>query len=379
MRILLFDLDGVLLEPFAYHQALCETVMLVGRALGYPEVKLTQADIEVFESVNVTSEWDTSAICAALLLRRLWTISPDTRLPQAPPLHQQPMHRLAAPDFRAFFQSEDMAPLPGTPPIMLAEQSLLSDKTVYSTAQVAALRAILRGARKPQGSLTHLLFQELVLGSKAFRDTYEMQSFLRSPGYLLNLDRPNLSENARVSLLDWLRHPGNHAGVFTNRPSQPSEGFVGAPEAELGLAMAKLEILPLVGRSGLEWLAEQRGLAPDALLKPSAAHALAALRRAAGDTLEDALRAAAELVLDQKGDPGWEKLDEVEVYVFEDSAEGLHSLHSAQECLARFGVKVHNTLMGVAQGIHKRRSLEAEGAQVFSNLSEALQRSGAFA
>ena len=51
MRILLFDLDGVLLEPRGYHRALRETVTLVGQWLGYRRVTLTPEDIELFESV----------------------------------------------------------------------------------------------------------------------------------------------------------------------------------------------------------------------------------------------------------------------------------------------------------------------------------------
>jgi len=372
MKIFLFDMDGVLLEPRGYHEALIETVELVGRALGFRELAITKADIEVFEAAGVTSEWDSTAICTALMLRDAWAISPDNLLPSAPPLPQLAMHDLPPPDFQTFFGSRRMAPVQRSRPTQLAEQSLLSDGTAYTEAQVSALQALLRGARSPLGSLTHLLFQELVLGSQLFQDTYGVDSQLSAEGTLLTRDRPTLPPQARNRLLAWLEVPNHHAAVFTNRPSQPPQGSTGAPEAELGLEVSELKALPVVGRGGLAWLEEQRGLAPDALLKPSATHALVALRRAIGDSPGVALHAAAALALDQEDDPGWGNLEGAEITVFEDSAEGLESVAAARAALAGAGISVQTTLMGVTQSPLKRRSLEAAQADVFPSLVEAL-------
>ena len=379
MRLLLFDLDGVLIEPRGYHKALRETAALVGRWLGYRGVTLTREDIELFESVDVTSEWDSASICVALLLRDAWTISPNFMLPSAPPSPHPPTHDLPVPDFQAFFRSEQMAPERGTPPTLLAERSLLSDGRDYTQAQVAALRGMLRGARQIHGSLTHRLFQELVLGSQVFRDTYRMQPLLPSRGSLLAHDRCTLPAAARERLLAWLEQADHYAAVFTNRPSQGPNSAFEAPEAELGLAAAELEQLPLVGRGGLAWLAEQRGLAPDRLLKPSAAHALAALRRATGESLEAALQAAAALTLDEQADPGWQVFAGAEIFVFEDSVKGLQSIRAAQGRLASLGVTFQPILLGATKSPRKRRGLEAGGAQVFFDLEQALARSGALA
>ena len=51
-KILLFDMDGVLLEPGGYHKALTETVRLIGESLGYKNVELTPADIAAFEAAG---------------------------------------------------------------------------------------------------------------------------------------------------------------------------------------------------------------------------------------------------------------------------------------------------------------------------------------
>ncbi len=362
-------MDGVLLEPRGYHTALSETVALVGRALGYRQVTLTTTDIEVLESVDVTSEWDSTAICAALLMRGVWTISPNIFLPSAPPLPQFPMHDLSIPDFQAFFRS---LPRHRSRPLQAAERSLLTDGSGYTETQASSLRTILRGARKFRGSLTHLLFQEFVLGSQLFQDSYGTEPHLHVAGYLLTRDRPTLPTQTREELLDWLGKQDQHAAVFTNRPSKPEKGSPGTPEAELGLAVTELEMLPLVGQGELALLADERGMAPDSLLKPCAAHALVAMRRAIGDPLEVSLHAAAALALDQVGDPTWETLSGAEIFVFEDSAKGLESVAAAQACLDRVEVSIQTTKLGVTESVDKRQSLEAAGAEVFPNLEQAL-------
>ena len=45
MKILLFDMDGVLLEPNGYHLALKETVRLVSRSMGFEDFLLSDQDI----------------------------------------------------------------------------------------------------------------------------------------------------------------------------------------------------------------------------------------------------------------------------------------------------------------------------------------------
>lgn len=379
MKILLFDLDGILLEPRAYHQALRDTVGLVGNALGYRAAVLTQEDVELFESVGVTSEWDSSAICSALLLRRIWAIFPERELPSAPPLPQTPMHELPMPQFRNFFRSLESSLAADTSPVVAAERSLFNDGFAYSELQATALQSVLRKAHQPHGSLTHRLFQELILGSDVFQDTYDLEPNLDTAGYLVSLDRPMLVHDLRERLLAWLRQPNHRAAVFTNRPSQPSLRAQGAPEAEMGLAAVDLAELPLVARGGLAWLAEERGLPADTLLKPSAVHALTALLHAAGHPLEAALQAAAALALDRVRDPVWEDLSGAETYAFEDSAAGLRSVRSAQACLARIGIVVLPILIGVTQSPHKKRSLAKAGGDVFPDMERAFQGVGLIA
>ncbi len=102
LDILLFDLDAVLLNSEGYYESLRRAVSLLAGALGFGPIRLSQEDIDVFESLDITAEWDSSALCAALLLARAWEADPSLRLPERPPLPGAGIHGLPVPAFRDF-------------------------------------------------------------------------------------------------------------------------------------------------------------------------------------------------------------------------------------------------------------------------------------
>jgi FMN phosphatase YigB (HAD superfamily) len=83
MKILLFDMDGVLLESHGYHLALQETVRRMALALGFWDASLSSNDIAAFEAGGITSEWDVAAISTALLLETAWRDEPGLGLPNS--------------------------------------------------------------------------------------------------------------------------------------------------------------------------------------------------------------------------------------------------------------------------------------------------------
>src|SRR5207244_4363305 len=70
--IILFDVDGVLVENRAYRAGIERTTQYFSRRLGLQARQPTDHDIDVFEAESITVEWDSCAIVtAALLLERL--------------------------------------------------------------------------------------------------------------------------------------------------------------------------------------------------------------------------------------------------------------------------------------------------------------------
>jgi hypothetical protein len=353
MKILLFDMDGVLLESGGYHHAFRTTVNLVGSLLGYQRVKLTPQDIAAFEAAGVFSEWDSSAMCAALLLENLWTEHPALTLPPTPSAPVLPAHDRSSPDFQAFART--------------LTQPHLSELR-------RAITTILHNARQIDGSLTHRIFQELVLGSPVFTETYGLPPCLDTESYLRHYDRPNLPNAVRTKLSQWLRHADHRGAIFTSRPSRAPDGGSGTPEAELGAQGVGLDALPILGLGGLTWLSARLERDPEFFLKPSPVHALAALRLALGDPLMDALEAAAALVLDGQTEAIWQALRGAQVYAFEDGVAGLESVRAAQGTLAQIEVPIHVQLLGIAGNLPKRQTLEAVGATVVPSIAAALER-----
>ncbi len=372
MKILLFDMDGVLLEPHGYHDALKETVARVARALGIEGVSLTAEDIAAFEAVGVTSEWDSAAICAALLLDARWQVDPQATLPRrlATPL---PPLDVPRPDFRAFVTELDTGLLEGALPGERAWRHLSRDGRAYTSRQRATMEAVLLNARQIEASFTMQVFQELVLGSRVFEEVYRLPSQLAGvESYLQTRDRSLLDDGLRGRLFDGLERGEFAAAVMTNRPTRTPDGASGTPEGEMGAQLVGLDVLPLVGWGALTWLAPRCGEGPQRLCKPSPIHALSALLHALGVPLETALDDAAALVLEGRPSERWGALHGAEAWVFEDAANGLFSLAGAQQVLARLGVRLNIQRVGISTSVVKREALAAAGARLYTSLSEGL-------
>jgi hypothetical protein len=371
MKILLLDMDGTLLTPRGYHLALQETIAITGLSLGYLNVQLNPKDITAFEAAGVASEWDSAAICAAILLDNLIHSNPEYTLPPAYSSHIPPSHKTPSPNFRAFAQRLADATLQHVHPLLRAQRLFLSNANDRTPEQNQALVNILENARQMDGSFTHRVFQELVLGSEAFERTYNVESVLNVESYLLTYDHPNITVETRNSLHAWLQVEDHHGVIFTGRPSRSPGKQWSVPEAELGAQCVGMETLPIAGLGGILWLSAQLECDPLTLLKPAPVHALFGLRLALGDSLETALEKAAAFVFDGPDDRSWETLQSAQVYVYEDTTSGVNSLHQAQHILQDAGIQISVFPIGVTDEISKREALEKAGAVVFDELSDA--------
>lgn len=366
MKILLLDMDGVLLNPLGYHEALQENVRRWGRALGFADAVLRREDILRFESAGVSAEWVSGAMCVALLQLARWERDPDA---DVPPALSSPAesHDIPAPDFGAFAREL----LATNDPRRAVQTGIeMLEARCQRPEHATVVRELITQATQFSHSPFHRSQQELVLGSDQMQAVYGAEPELDTSGYLLTRDRPLLSAEDVQQLLEWRAIDGHAAAVMTNRPSHLPAGG-GSPEAELGLQLLGLEALPYAGMGAVAWLAGQEGLAVEARLKPHAVHALTAIRLAMGTDLMNDLAAVAAL-LQGELDDGWRALDGAELIVLEDSANGCLSTRAAQDLLGEHGLQVTVRLHGIAPGGSKRRVLEGVGATVFADSAAAL-------
>jgi len=55
---LLFDIDGVLINPSGYRKAVHDTTSYFLNKLGFSKISINEEIITTFESIGITSEWD---------------------------------------------------------------------------------------------------------------------------------------------------------------------------------------------------------------------------------------------------------------------------------------------------------------------------------
>jgi len=368
--ILLFDMDGVLLQPRGYHRALQKTVNLLGHSLGFEDPTLSQEQIFAFEAIGVTSEWDSSAICLGWMMRLCWEEDPDLPLPST--LHDKKQNSLSrsGPDWEELLNRLRSKPSVASDPLQAA-QDIVTE--ALSTRHKKHITDLLENAHNPD-SITHRTFQELVLGSDTYRQTYPDAPHLNLPGFLVQFDEPNLTQEETASCLAWLKS-GSRAGcILTNRPSKPPGDLFGTPEAEIGANLVGLHELPLIGFGEMLWIAVEQGQPVHDFRKPGAAHALSALLAAAGVPTVKALKASASLTSAQEDkDPVWDRLSGSDIYIFEDTPAGIESVFAAGRVLERNSIPVAIKAAGIATDPQKVASLEEAGAVVYGDLKRALQ------
>lgn len=373
MHLLLFDVDGVLIEPHGYHRALQDTLQKLGELCGLPNARLSEEDIAAFESCGVSSEWDSAAISLAYMLKQIWRSAPGFRLPErlaaAPPPFSLP-----APRFSELTSALAASRGNQRMPLERGAQLLLNDNAL-SGAQQAYLREILAQARSAP-SASFLIFQELVAGSAAFTQLYRLPPALQVESYLKHYDRPNLPPADAAALLSWCQASNQGAALFTARPGSAPAPVVSAPDAESGAELLGLTGIPSASQGKITWVGQQLRLPEQALIKPAPAHVLLALLLAAGLPLEQTLPPLKAFLLNESAPRELRDLHGARVCIFEDSSSGIQSLQNAAERLARMGIDLQVQIYGISEHPAKIAALQSLGAQVYANIHSALAACG---
>ncbi len=352
MDILLFDMDGVLLKARGYHRALQETVRLAGKHLSLDDIHLTQEQIHTFESIGISSEWHSSALCMAFLkIQRLSGLPSPT---------------LALEALFSAIQAQPMA-LPAIQRGLAAIKALCEEYGVPAEA----IETLIAESENIAQSPTMQLFQELVLGSDVFQARYGLPPHFNSPSYLAVYDLPLLTPKHSERIMRRLEAEDYGAAIMTNRPSSGPAGFAGSPEAEMGMELVHLPQIPLIGYGEISWLANRIKVDSGTLNKPHATHALAAIFSSIGMDKEESLITAVMAPKEWPIEIG-EKLQGGTITVFEDTPAGLHSVQQAGLMLQQASIRVETKAIGIATERTKIAALESQGAQIFPDINTAL-------
>ncbi len=364
-NFILFDLDGVLLSSHGYHKALQKSLTTIASSLGLKNTEISLDQIAKFETRNVTNEWDIIAICTALCLIYVWKQDGSIRLQNE---KKAVKIRESGPDIDKFLEiftrSDDL-------PSIAAFNTLVANNPGLSANQVSYLYDLLSTCRDIYKSPTLPIHQEFILGSQLFHQHYKLDPKLNIEGYLQRYDQPLLSPQLRLSLENWLRIPGNYAGIMTNRQSQTPQGYLSSPEAEIGIKIAGIEGFPSITSGLLAWFAvTELGLPSHTLLKPNPVHALSLLRLLKGEDVKLAIRISSELWNGNSKVEAWMMFQDAHITVYEDSVKGLQSVKTAQSLLFQIGIETKLKLIGVSNNPIKIKALENITHNVISHINE---------
>ena len=394
--IILFDVDGVLVENRAYRAGIQRTTQYFSRRLGLQTREPTDHDIDVFEAESITVEWDSCAIVtAALLLERLQAQTRSqrgrARLAEMPRDFWQFLDALparaaqkSAVDFAALARRVGAAAratdlLPARAALGLYRQELSGVDGLLAALAQPLLEHLLGQVYDIDQSPAMQVFQNYALGHEQYAKYYGLAPRVEGGSLLEELDRPLLRTDLREAVLERRARGQVFPVVFTARPSRtPVEaGGFGrgyTPESEIACQLVGFNGVTVMGFGKLDWLARRVGRAGSELVKPSPVHAMAAIAAARTGLEVEAMKAALAV---ERGDQLRYPLTACAgqaVHVFEDSPSSLRGVAQGVQHLNRLGLGLTLTRHGVAPaGSPKRAALAGVADCVHEDVNEGLE------
>ncbi|PWH18745.1 MAG: hypothetical protein DDG59_05450 [Anaerolineae bacterium] len=376
-RILLLDIDGVLVRPLGYRAALRACLATIAGWMGFANFQVEEEVISHLEAQGISSEFDMLPLLVGALM--------DAALSKMPPLelaadleqaahqiaahHPSPPNRLQVP---AFPLQEGCFP---------AESAYRNG--IYPNIPQALRRSLLLHTREVYRSATTRLFQQFVLGSQRFGEVYGLPAQVQTPSYLQAYDQPLLDSLSRQRFEKAWRRGEFQAAAMTARPSLPPRGVAPPaepypPEAESALELIGLPDLPLIGLGKIEYVARRAGQPLESLLKPAPAQALAATLVAYGQEELPAIEGVVAWISQPVQFPPFDSLpQQFELHVVEDTLGGIRSARAAAEMLQQYGYRVSVCAWGLTDGNPlKRATLTRQGVRCCDTWRQLLDQMG---
>ncbi len=392
VKILLFDIDGVLVKPHGYRKAFFDTfshwMSLIGVRANLPEREI----LSLFEAYGITNEWDMLAICMCIVLDRVCSQNKlGLRSHQVTGLISE-LSEMQIPELQVNYRHviQQMASI-----YHLHEIPCVSVFHNCTSVQFPALyqhpilEDILCTTRNMQDNLCTNLFQNHILGSDLYQQTYQRPAWFSSESYLGKYDQPIIS----AEWVNWIKENADRPDIklvgLTARPSKEPRGVdlqssgAYSPEAELAMEVMGLPNLLFIAYGKLQYLADQLGITAEEILKPNSFHALAAIFTGLlGDEWKGLQQAASFMhgITPQfpQLDPEIDLIEiptELELSVFEDSQGGIMAVEEAADLLRSTGIQVKTIAYGITQNADKAKTLESLGVKVFPTINDALRTS----
>ncbi|NMC13396.1 MAG: hypothetical protein GYA34_11010 [Chloroflexi bacterium] len=381
--VFIFDIDGVLVNPRGYRKASQATLDHFTQRIGIGTVLLTDEILNHFEAHNISSEFDIVPLCLAEIFNEILTLYPDIKLPadlyqSCDQLYKNKIKtpRLDLPSLAEIINKVLVAGQFPSEAALKANYYGAEHAPFINLCSHPLLNSILENTRNVKLSPVTNIFQQFVLGSEIFQDTYKTPSEIKTNSFLHDFDQPQLEKEIAELLLELWNKGNIDMAAFTGRPSAPADGnnkplLPYSPEANMALDITGLSSIPLLGLGEVYRLADLTSLNSDSLGKPSLISSLGAISAALCRNGFEGLLAAHRYI-NLSDDDFFRHVPALDIHLFEDTPSAIRSTREAVDMLTKIGASFTLHVWGIASSADKVRSLQAAGAITFESINNAI-------
>jgi hypothetical protein len=387
---LLFDIDGVLIEPKGYRKAVYDSIIYFLHEIGEEKISINEEIFTSFEAIGITSEWDMIPLFILCVIENSLDYNhPDKSITDIQGLTQFLQNKKHLPnndDFISLINKFQLYLSDGYSPsesifkqFYIEENGKPFENIFLYTPWV--VKDWIGNSRDFGKSIPLRYFQNLTLGSQLFQEISSLEPTIDTESYLSMYDRPLINNETHKMIKDYARKDDFYISMMTARPSknpgheETIDVMSCFPEAELAMQCLNMDDLACVGFGAMQYIGKLKGLSGDNFVKPSPVHAMTAILHAGGINISEALLDAYEYLFNIKRNKVLEffhKLSSpIEIFIFEDSIIGIQSLLKVHDALKSDGINIKFTAFGISTEINKIKALEKENASIFPTINEA--------
>ncbi|MDP2585745.1 MAG: hypothetical protein Q8P29_02590 [Candidatus Levybacteria bacterium] len=353
--IVAVDVDGVLIQPIAYRQAINKTINYFAEGLGVKPEKFTLDDeneafgrsMSHFEANGIHDPWDVSAIIVSLIL-----------------LKKKGINISCGEALNIYKENPDKKAHP--PEVILSEIKTRYGEKI-SGKNFEEISQYLSNTRDASKNAITGIFQEYILGKRSFEKTYGKESLTGASESLIRTEDRLLVDFSGRKSLEEIKANGGKIVIYTARPGLPpsdvprkrGDGY--SPEAQLAVEKFQIDAIGPVTMGSMEWLSRKTNDTVESLTKPNSIQAIAAILSALKGTTDTQILMSAydwdkdgkipeeiQNIIDNKKQKG------LRIVVIEDSTSGAIAFVNAKKLFDNVGIKMQIDIIGVHGGSEEK-------------------------
>lgn len=380
---MLFDMDGVLVEPRRYRASLQRTMDFFGKLMGWNDLYPGEETIAWFEARGIISEWDIAPLCIASVIEVLLEDNPQVIAPADLLSFCEMIKAAGIPKPEVQIESI-IGQLPSMKKagytycdlVLYLIESGPAKMTFHRLAGTSLIQNLLQQSRNVHQNIITRVFQEIFLGQLAFENSFHLASICSRYSAQNIVDRPLITPQWNDQLKKRWEIGAIELSILTARPSAEDypagDGRIEfSPEADIIVNQLGWNRFLLVGQGQLQFIADQLGCFTVDLIKPSPVHALGAIGTLITKNMLESFQAGWDL-FNGNETKYFENFPELDIHVFEDAPVGIRGAARAADLLDSQGIRVQLTKWGISTDPNKVKELQNLGALIVPDVNEAL-------